>query len=159
VAPVHRSGWRKADVLLWRPAPSTLFLARGSNNHCAALCRHGRAGHPLVGVAWAVHYLLILSFRQRRIVLSCHRSGPSPHEEGFWSLAVYHRSSHEAPPHEGLPSRALVFIALLGQSWAVEVAQEQVDRDTPISSTPTVAPGSLAHERALSRERRVRGPQ
>jgi hypothetical protein len=34
-----------------------------------------------------------------------------------------------------------------------------VDRDTPVSRTPTVAPGSLARERALSGERRVRGPQ
>jgi hypothetical protein len=42
--------------------------------------------------------------------------------------------------------------------WAVEGAQEQVDRDTSVSKTPTVAPGSLAHERALLRERRARGP-
>jgi hypothetical protein len=70
VAPVHRSGWRKADVLLWRPAPSTLFLGGGGNNHHIALCRHGRAGRPLVGVAWVVHYLLVLSFRQHRIMLS-----------------------------------------------------------------------------------------
>jgi hypothetical protein len=34
-----------------------------------------------------------------------------------------------------------------------------VDRDTPVSRTPTVAPGSLARERALLRERRARGPQ
>jgi hypothetical protein len=34
-----------------------------------------------------------------------------------------------------------------------------VDRDTPVSRTLIVAPESLAHERALSRERRVRGPQ
>jgi hypothetical protein len=32
---------------------------------------------------------------------------------------------------------------LLGRSWAIEVAQEQVDRDTSISRIPTVAPGSL----------------
>jgi hypothetical protein len=44
-------------------------------------------------------------------------------------------------------------------SWAVEGAQEQVDRDTPVSRTPTVAPGSLARERTLLRERRARGPQ
>jgi hypothetical protein len=28
VAPVQGSGWRKADVLLWRIAPSNLFLGR-----------------------------------------------------------------------------------------------------------------------------------
>jgi hypothetical protein len=30
---------------------------------------------------------------------------------------------------------------LLGRSQAVEVAQEQVDKDTPISRTPTIALG------------------
>jgi hypothetical protein len=34
-----------------------------------------------------------------------------------------------------------------------------VDRDTPVSRTPTVGPGSLARECALLRERRARGPQ
>jgi hypothetical protein len=34
-----------------------------------------------------------------------------------------------------------------------------VDRDTPVSRTLTVAPGSLTRKRALPRERRVRGPQ
>jgi hypothetical protein len=34
-----------------------------------------------------------------------------------------------------------------------------VDWDTPVFRTPIVAPGSLAHERALLRERRARGPQ
>jgi hypothetical protein len=34
-----------------------------------------------------------------------------------------------------------------------------VDRDTPLSRTPTVAPTSPAHERTLLRERRARGPQ
>jgi hypothetical protein len=34
-----------------------------------------------------------------------------------------------------------------------------VNRDTPVSRTPTVAPGSLARRRALWRERRARGPQ
>jgi hypothetical protein len=49
----------------------------------------------------------------------------------------YRCSPHEAPPHEGLPCWASIFIALLGRSWAVEVAQEQVDQDTPVSSTLT----------------------
>jgi hypothetical protein len=31
----------------------------------------------------------------------------------------------------------LVVVSPLGRSWAVEEAQEQVDRDTPISRTPT----------------------
>jgi hypothetical protein len=30
LAPVHGSGWRKANVLLWRPASSTLFLGGGA---------------------------------------------------------------------------------------------------------------------------------
>jgi hypothetical protein len=34
-----------------------------------------------------------------------------------------------------------------------------VEQDTLVSRTPTVAPGSLARKRALSRERRARGPQ
>jgi hypothetical protein len=59
-----------------------------------------------------------------------------PREEVFWWLAFYRCSPHEAPSHEGLPCWASFFIALLGQRWAVEVAQEQVDRDTLISSTP-----------------------
>jgi hypothetical protein len=70
-----------------------------------------------------------------------------------------HRSPHEAPPHEGLFRWASAVVSPLGRSWAVEGAQEQVDRDTPVSRTPTVAPGSLARERALLREQRVRGPQ
>jgi hypothetical protein len=68
------------------------------------------------------------------------------------------RSPHEAPPHEGLVCWASVLGLPLGRSWAVEEAQEQVDRDTPVSRTPTVAPGSLARKRTLTRERRVRGP-
>jgi hypothetical protein len=68
-----------------------------------------------------------------------------PREEVFWSLAFYCHSPHEAPPYEGLPCWASIFLALLGQSWAVEVAQEQVDWDTPVSSTPIEAksPGTL----------------
>jgi hypothetical protein len=47
----------------------------------------------------------------------------------------------------------------LGQSWAIEEAQVQVDQDTPVSSTPTVAPGSPARERTHLRGRRAGGPQ
>jgi hypothetical protein len=32
---------------------------------------------------------------------------------------------------------ASVVVPPMGQSWAVEGAQEQVDRDTPVSKTPT----------------------
>jgi hypothetical protein len=49
VVPVHGSGWRKADVFLWRPAPSTLFLGGWSTTTVqldagmagAGLARHG----------------------------------------------------------------------------------------------------------------------
>jgi hypothetical protein len=34
-----------------------------------------------------------------------------------------------------------------------------VDQDTPVSRTPTVAPGSPAHERTLLRERRAGAPR
>jgi hypothetical protein len=49
------------------------------------------------------------------------------------------RSPHEAPPHEGLLRWASVVGLPLGRSLAVEGAQEQVDRDTPVSRTPTTA--------------------
>jgi hypothetical protein len=79
---------------------------------------------------------------------------------GLLVLSSFSRPSpHDAPPHEGLLHWASVVGLPLGRSRAVEGAQEQVDRDTPVSRTPTVAPGSLAHKRALSRERRVKGPQ
>jgi hypothetical protein len=32
---VHRSGWGKADVLLWRPAQSTLFLGGKQQPPCS----------------------------------------------------------------------------------------------------------------------------
>jgi hypothetical protein len=89
-------------------------------------------------------------------------SFPSPteaREEVFWSLAVLVIVPHEAPPHEGLLSIASVIVSPLGRSWAIEGAQEQVDQDTPVSRTPTVAPESLARECALLRVQRARGPQ
>jgi hypothetical protein len=57
-----------------------------------------------------------------------------------------HRSPHEAPPHEGLLCWASVVGLPLGRSWAIEGAQEQVDRDTPVSRTTTTihASDSLA---------------
>jgi hypothetical protein len=45
-----------------------------------------------------------------------------------------------------------------GPKLEVDGAEKQVDRDTLVSRTLTVAPGSLAYERALSRERRAGGP-
>jgi hypothetical protein len=47
------------------------------------------------------------------------------------------RSPHDAPPHEGLLHCAPVIGLPLGRSWAIEGAQEQVDRDTAVSRTPT----------------------
>jgi hypothetical protein len=70
-----------------------------------------------------------------------------------------HRSPHEAPPHGGLLRWASIVDLPLGQSWVIKGALEQVDQVTPVSRTPTVAPGSLACKRALSRERRVRAPR
>jgi hypothetical protein len=88
-------------------------------------------------------------FAQHRIVLSWRRSGPSAHEEHLArrSSGPYgfcRCSPHEAPPREGLPCWVSVFIMLLGRSWVVEVAQEQVDRDTPVSRTPTLQNGIRA---------------
>jgi hypothetical protein len=48
--------------------------------------------------------------------------------------------------HEGLLHWASIIVPPLGQSWAVEGAQEQVDRDTPVSRTPIDKPApSQAH--------------
>jgi hypothetical protein len=91
-----------ADVLLWRPAPSTLFLGGGQQPLCSFM--QARQGLPPIGVAWTVRCLRSLSSCSAR--------------------------PHEAPPHEGLFRWASVVGLPLGRSWAVEGAQEQVDRDT-----------------------------
>jgi hypothetical protein len=163
VEPVHGSGWRKADVLLWRPAPSTLFLGGRQQPPRSFMQTWQSWSPPCRGsVGHMPSSSLILSPTQDCAELWQIWSLPSrgvPREEVLWSLVVYHRSPHEAPPHERLPCWASAFIMLRGRTWAVEVAQEQVDQDTPVSSTPTVAPRSLARKRALSRGRRVRDPQ
>jgi hypothetical protein len=63
VAPVHRSGWRKANVPPWRPAPSTLFLGGWSTTTMHLYAGTTGAGLPLVGVAWTVCHLPSLSSR------------------------------------------------------------------------------------------------
>jgi hypothetical protein len=79
-APVHGSGWRKADVLLCALHRPSYF--RGVAMTIAQLyAGTAEAGRPLVEVAWTVHHLLVLSSHQHRIVLSWSGSGPSPHEE------------------------------------------------------------------------------
>jgi hypothetical protein len=63
VVPVDGSGWRKADVFSWRPAPSTLFLGGWSITIVQLYAGMVGAGRPLVGVAWTVRHLLTLSSR------------------------------------------------------------------------------------------------
>jgi hypothetical protein len=93
VAPVHRSGWRKADVFPWRSAPSTLFLGGWSTTTVQLYAGTAGAGRPLVGVAWTVCHLLTLSSRStpEHTELAQIWSFPSrgtPREEVFGSLAV-----------------------------------------------------------------------
>jgi hypothetical protein len=73
---------------------------------------------------------------------------------GLLVLSSFSRRS----PHEGLLCWASVVGLPLGRSWAVEGAQEQVDRDTLVSRTPTVAPGSPARKRALFLGVKGQGP-
>jgi hypothetical protein len=144
----------EADILLWRPAPSTLFLGGWSTTTVQLYAGTAEASLPPVGVAWTVRCLPFLS--------SCSARNPLTRNSSRGGLLVLssfsRRSPHEVPPHEDLLRWASVIGLPLGRSWAVEGAQEQVDQDTPVSRTPIVALGSLAHERALLRERRVRGP-
>jgi hypothetical protein len=87
---------------------------------------------------------------------------PSPaeaHEEVFWSLAVLVVVLLMRRLLTRVFSNSFGHRCTLGRSWAIEEAQEQVDRDTPVSRTPTVAPGSLAREHTLLRGQRARGPQ
>jgi hypothetical protein len=53
------------------------------------------------------------------------------------------RSPHEAPPREGLPRTEDCWLSP-GWRWADDGAQEQVDRDTPVSITPTGEEGDLS---------------
>jgi hypothetical protein len=83
----------EADVLLWRPAPSTLFLGGWSTTTMQLYAGTARAGLPLVGVAWAARCLPSLSSCSalERTKLTWMWSIPSrgtAREEAFWSLAV-----------------------------------------------------------------------
>jgi hypothetical protein len=51
----------EADVLLWRPAPSTLFLGGWPTTTVPLYAGTAKAGLLLVGVAWTVRSLLLLS--------------------------------------------------------------------------------------------------
>jgi hypothetical protein len=56
------------------------------------------------------------------------------------------RSPREAPPREGLACWARIcFLLLVEEYWAVEWAQEQVDRDTLESSTLTMSKTVMPH--------------
>jgi hypothetical protein len=118
----------------------------------------------LSGVAWAVRGLLPLSSCSacKHAKLTWMWSFPSPaeaREEVFWSLAVLVVVLLMRRLLMRVFSNSFGHHCTPGQSWAIEEAQEQVDRDTSVSRTPTVAPGSSAHERTLLRGRRVGGPQ
>jgi hypothetical protein len=117
----------------------------------------------LSGVAWAVRGHLPLSScsAHKRAELTWTCSLPSPaeaREEVFWSLAVLVIVLLMRRLLMRVFSNSFGRRCTLGQSWAVEEAQEWVDRDTPVSKTPIVAPGSLARERTLLRGRRAEGP-
>jgi hypothetical protein len=84
----------EVDVLLWRPAPSTLFLGGWPTTTVPLYAGTVKAGLLPVGVAWAVHSLLILSScsARKRTELMWTWSLPSretAREEVFWSLAVF----------------------------------------------------------------------
>jgi hypothetical protein len=83
----------EADVLLWRPAPSTQFLGGWSTTTVQLYAGTAGAGLPPVGVAWAVHYLPSLSScsaleRTELTWIWFIPSRGTAHEEAFWSLAV-----------------------------------------------------------------------
>jgi hypothetical protein len=78
-------------------------------------------------------FLLTLEHAELMWIWSFSSRGTPP-RGGLLVLSSFdHRSPHEAPPHEGLLRWASVFGLPLSRSWAVEGAQEQVDRDTPVS--------------------------
>jgi hypothetical protein len=83
----------EADVLPWRPAPSTLFLGGRPTTTMSLYVGTVKTGLLPVGVAWTVRSLLLLSSCSARkcTELTWMWSLPSPetaHEEVFWSLAV-----------------------------------------------------------------------
>jgi hypothetical protein len=84
---------KEADVLLWRPTPSTVFLRGWSTTTVQLYAGTAGAGLPLVGVAWAVCCLPSLSSCSalERTELTWMCSVPSrgtTREEALWSLAV-----------------------------------------------------------------------
>jgi hypothetical protein len=64
-------------------------------------------------------------------------SPAGPREEVFWSLAALVVVLLMRRLLMRVFSNSFGRGCTLGQSWAVEAAQEQVDRDTPVSRTPT----------------------
>jgi hypothetical protein len=133
----------EADVLLWRPALSTLFLGGVVNNHYAALCRHGRSWSPpgrgsVDGTLSSVLIFLLSTETYRINVDVVHPLTRNSSRGGLLVLGSFSRHSpREVPPHEGLLHWAPVVGLPLGRSWAIEGAPEQVDRDTPVSRTLT----------------------
>jgi hypothetical protein len=98
----------------------------------------------LSGVAWAVRGLLPLSSysARKRAKLTWTWSLPSPaeaREEVFWSLAVLVVILLMRRLLMRVFSNGFGHRCTLGQSWAIEEAQEQVDRDTPVSRTLTTS--------------------
>jgi hypothetical protein len=83
----------EADVLLWRPAPSTLFLGGWPTTTVPLYAGMAKVGLLPVGVAWMVRGLLSLSSCSawKCTELTWMWSIPSreiAREEVFWSLVV-----------------------------------------------------------------------
>jgi hypothetical protein len=86
---------RSTEVGGGRLAPCTVHpIFRGVATTTAQLyAGTAEAGRPLVGVAWMVHHLLILSSRSTQACAELAQiwslpSRGTPREEVFWSLAV-----------------------------------------------------------------------
>jgi hypothetical protein len=83
----------EADVLLWCPAPSTLFLGGWPTTTVPLYAGTAKAGLLPIGVAWMVRSLLLLSScsARKHTKQTWMWSLPSreiDREEVFWSLAV-----------------------------------------------------------------------
>jgi hypothetical protein len=126
-----------------------------ANNHCAALCRHGRSWSPscrgsMDGTQSSVLIFLLSTETYWADVDVVHPLMGNSSRGGLLVLSSFSCCSpHEAPPHEGLLCWASVVGLPLGRSWAVEGAQEQVDRDTPVSRTPTKVKKNLPCKHGL----------
>jgi hypothetical protein len=87
----------------------------------------------------SVHIFLLSTETYRADVDVVHPLTRNSSRGGLLVLSSFsRRSPHEAPPHEGLLCWASAIGLPLGRSWVIVGAQEQVDRDTPVSRTPTV---------------------